>query len=155
MSRILKLSVIAIGAALIAFAPAPPASAAPQRGVVVVRGAYGGGFYGRGFYGGGFYGPGFYGPGWGWYGGWYGPGWYGPRAYYGPRAGQVKIDTKIKGNSVYVDGGFAGVTGKLKKFPLKPGNHDIEVRDRSGHAFYQERVHVIPGKTIKIYADQG
>lgn len=151
MSKILRLSVIAMAAALMALAPAAPvASAAPQRGVIVARGFYGGGFYGRGFYGGGFYGPGL-----GWYGGWYGPGWYGPRYYYGPRAGEVKIDTKIKGNSIYVDGGFAGVTGKLKKFPLRPGNHNIEVRDRSGHAFYQERVHVIPGKTIKIHPDQG
>src|SRR5579863_9623103 len=73
-------------------------------------------------YGGGWYGPGWYGPGYGyaWYGP--GPGFYGPR-YYGPAPGKVKIVTNIKGNSIYVDGGLAGYTGKLKKFDLRPGPH--------------------------------
>src|SRR6476646_3741594 len=54
-----------------------------------------------------------------WYGpSWYGPGWYYPggRAYLVPRPnlGKVKIVSKLKDLSVYVDGGFAGMTGKLK-----------------------------------------
>jgi PEGA domain len=117
----------------------PPASAA--RGFVVV--------------GGGFYGP----YGYGWAGpGWYGPGLYGPYAYWGPYgvapyAGQVKIKTNDKNAAVFVDGGYAGLAAKLKKFWLRPGTHNIELRDPSGHAFYQERVEVIPGKTLEIHAD--
>jgi hypothetical protein len=111
---------------------APAASAA--QGVVVV--------------GGGFYRP--YGPAW------WGPGWYGPA--YGPYAvvpytGQVKIKTNDKNAAVFVDGGYAGQAAKLKKFALRPGTHDIELRDPSGHAFYQERVQVIPGKTLQINAE--
>jgi PEGA domain len=75
--------------------------------------------------------------------------------YYGPYVrpeytGYVKIDTHLKGDAIYVDGGYAGVTGKLKKFPLRPGNHDIVVKDAEGRAFYQERVAVLLGRTTKI-----
>ena len=128
MSRIWKATLVALFALVIA---APAASA---RGRVLI--GYGG-----------FYGPAWYGPGW------YGPAW-GP-GYYGPyeRTGNVKIVTETKGNSVYVDGGFAGVTGKLKKFPLRPGTHTIEFRDAHGHSFYQERIQVILGKTIEIRPD--
>lgn len=105
--------------------------------------------------GGGFYGPGFYGPGW-WGPGWYGPAYYGPYgAYYVPGSaanavGEVKIDTKAKDAMVYVDGGYAGKVGNLKTFPLKAGEHDIELRDPSGHSYYQEHVNVLPGKTLKL-----
>ena len=69
----------------------------------------------------------------------------------GPPAGKVNIVAQRKGDSVYVDGGFAGVTGKLKKFPLRPGRHTIAFRDPSGHTFYQERIEVLMGKTIVIH----
>jgi hypothetical protein len=98
--------------------------------------------------GGGFYGPAYY--------GWYGPGWgpyWGPYGYAvvpHPNAGKVKIDTKMKDASVYVDGGYAGTVGDLKTFQLRAGNHDIELRDHSGRSFYQERVEIVPGKTIKL-----
>jgi len=65
----------------------------------------------------------------------------------------VKIVTNIKGNSIYVDGGFAGYTGKLKKFELRPGPHQIEVRDPSGHVLYAERVDVLMGKTVELHPD--
>jgi hypothetical protein len=97
---------------------------------------------------GGYYGPGFYGPAW------VGPGWVGPYGYvYGPNAGSVKIESKMKDAAVYVDGGYAGTVAQLKNFHLRVGNHDIELRDPSGHSFYQERINVIGGKTIKISPD--
>ena len=65
--------------------------------------------------------------------------------------GDVKIDTKIKGGSIYIDGGYAGVIGKLNKFQLPAGAHDIEFRDPSGHAFYSQKVQVMPGRIIEIY----
>jgi hypothetical protein len=105
--------------------------------------------------GGGFYGPGvgFYGPGW-WGPGWYGPAWYGPYgAYYAPGSattGDVKIDTNAKNAMVYVDGAYAGTVGSLKTFHLKAGDHDIELRDPSGHSYYQEHVNILPGKTLKL-----
>ncbi|HEV2352481.1 MAG TPA: PEGA domain-containing protein [Terriglobia bacterium] len=134
MKRILMASAIAL-LAVLSFAPV-----ASARGRVFIGGGYG------------FYGPRFYG---GWYGpAWYGPGWYGYGGpyYYGAyrNTGNVKIETHVKGDSIFVDGGYAGRTGKLKKFPLRPGTHTIELRDRSGHTYYQERVEVIRGRTIEV-----
>jgi hypothetical protein len=142
MSRYLKLSATAL-TVLLAFAIfAPVASARPG---VIFRGYYGPGFYGRAWYG-----PAWYGPRW------YGPGWYAPYGYApGPAVGSVKIDTKMKDAAVYVDGGYAGKVGQLKTFSLRPGTHDIELRDREGHSFYQERIDVIAGKTIKLTPDLG
>jgi len=105
----------------------------------------------RGFY----VGPGFYGGvGWGYYPGyWYGP-WYGyGPGYYVPNAGEVEISTKHKGDQIFVDGGFAGRTGELKKFPLRAGTHTIELRNADGQTFYQEKVNVIAGKTLKIKSE--
>ena len=79
--------------------------------------------------------------------------WYGPGYYYGPTVGEVQISTKQKGDQIFVDGGFAGLTGDLKKFPLRPGTHDIELRTAKGKTFYQERITVIAGKKIKIQSD--
>jgi hypothetical protein len=94
---------------------------------------------------GGYFGPAYYGPAW------YGPRWVAPYGYArGPVTGSVKIDTRMKDASVFVDGGFAGTVGQLKTFHLRPGSHDIELRTRNGNTFYQERVEVIPDKTLKI-----
>ena len=71
----------------------------------------------------------------------------------GPPVGEVKVVTKTRGDLVYVDGGYAGVTGKLKSFPLREGKHTIQLRDSSGHTVYSESVYVIAGKTAKVYAD--
>jgi hypothetical protein len=145
MSRMLKISAIAL-LALVCMVP----TASAQRGF---RGGFGGGF--RGGFGGPFIGFGYYGPGW-----FYGPGLYwGPYGYghYGYEgdgsaygAGHVKLDMQAKDALVYIDGGYAGLSGKLKNFPLKAGAHDIELRDPSGHTFYQERVNVLPGRTVDI-----
>jgi hypothetical protein len=106
-------------------------------------------FFGGGFRG-GFYGPAFYGPGYGWYGP--GPYW-GPYGYgYRPSqpTGSIKFETKMKDASVYVDGGYAGTVDQLKTFKLHPGNHDVELRSPDGHTFYQEKLNVVAGKTLKI-----
>jgi hypothetical protein len=99
---------------------------------------------------GGYFGPGFYGPA---YYGWYGPG-YGAAYPYGiaaiPYEGKVKIDTKMKDAGVFVDGGYAGTVGELKTFPLRPGTHDIEVRNPSGQTMLREHVDVLAGKTTKL-----
>ena len=122
-------------AGFLSFSPTPTAAAPPP--VVVSRG--------------------FYGPGW-WYGprrgwsGWYGP-WWGPPYVAVPATGTVKIKTQDKNAAVYVDGGYAGPAAKLKKFALRPGNHDIALRDSRGHTFYQERIAVIVGRTTEIHAD--
>lgn len=130
MKRILKYSAIA----LLAFVTFVPAASA--RGVVIVRPYVGFGF-GPVFY------PGFY----GYYGPWYGPG------YYAPNAGQVEIQAKHKGNQIFVDGGYAGLTGQLKKFPFHAGTHTLELRNAKGQTFYQEQINVIAGKTLKIKSD--
>ena len=99
---------------------------------------------------GGFWGPGWYGPGWSY--GWYGPGpaWgygYAPR----PNEGSIKFDTKMKDAGVYVDGGYAGTVSQLKTFHLRPGTHQLELRNSDGQTFYQEQVTVIAGKTLTIH----
>ena len=63
----------------------------------------------------------------------------------------MKIETHVKNEPIYVDGGYVGVTGKTKKLALRPGTHTIEVRDSREHRMYQERVYVIAGRTVKIY----
>lgn len=83
--------------------------------------------------------------------GFYGPGMYGPRYSYGQPSGSVKIITSVKGNSVYIDGGYAGLTGKLKRFQLQPGNHTIEFRDANARTFFQERIEVLVGKTLEVH----
>jgi hypothetical protein len=93
---------------------------------------------------------GYYGPGW--YG-YYGPGWYYPYgAYYTERPvlGDVKINTHMKDVSVYVDGGYVGPISKFKKFSLKPGNHDIELRDFSGRGIFNQRVQVIANRSVEL-----
>jgi len=93
----------------------------------------------------------------------YYPSWYYPYSYpypysYGwrqiyvsaPRMGTVKIQTRLKDAGIYVDGGFAGMTGKLKEFSLQPGNHDIEVRNASGQTLFHERIQVLLGKTVEV-----
>ncbi len=140
MKRFLTSAAIAL-LALVMLAPAAFARGFEREGGVVVVHPY----YG-------FYGPGFY-PWWGWGGGWWYDPWYGPAYYRGPNEGKVKIETKAKGNAIYVDGGYAGVTGKLKKFSLRPGTHTIALRDIKGHTFFQERINVIRGKTLKIHPD--
>jgi hypothetical protein len=131
----MKRLLLACAVALLALGTLAPAASA--RGVVVVR-PYVGFAYGPGFY------PGWY--------GYYGP-WYGPGYYYPPNAGWVQISTKQKGNQIFVDGGLAGVTGQLKKFPLRAGTHTIELRNQAGKTFYQEQINVIAGKKIKIQSD--
>ena len=97
---------------------------------------------------GGYFGPGFYGPA---YYGWYGPGYIAPYAAVpGPYAGEVKFDTKMKDAGVYVDGGYAGTVRKLGTFPLRPGTHDIELRNPAGQTIFQEKIDVLAGKTIKL-----
>jgi hypothetical protein len=125
MTRYLKLSMIA----LLAVMCIAPIASAHRRGFV-----------------GGYFGPGYY-----WGPSWYGPYWGGPYGYEtGPATGGVKFETKTKDAAVYVDGGYAGTVGKLKTFQLKPGSHDLELRDHEGHSFYQERIEVIAGKTLKL-----
>jgi hypothetical protein len=139
MTRFLRMLAIAL---LALFIIVPAASAQ--------RGGFRGGFYGGGW-GGGW---GWYGPGWGWYGPYWGYPSYGyGYGYYGsaPHYGDVKIVDAGKDAMVYVDGGYAGKVGDLKKFRLSTGDHNIELRDPSGHAFYQEKIDVLPGKTLEIH----
>ena len=164
MSRFLKVSAIA----LLALFFLVPAASAQRGGGFVGHGGFGGhgGFYGRGFYGGGYYGGGWgwYGPGWGWGWGGYYPYYWDGDPYYGygygygysaPPYGDVKITGAGKDAMVYVDGGYAGRVAQLKKFRLPTGSHNIELRDPSGHVFHQEKIQVLPGKTLEIQGMAG
>jgi len=70
--------------------------------------------------------------------------------YMASTFGYIKIKTELKDASVYVDGGFADKIEKAKKFALRPGTHDIQVRDSDGRTLFQERVAVIVGKTTEL-----
>jgi hypothetical protein len=137
MLRYMKLSAIAL-LALLTLAPMAEA----QRRVVIVRQPPVVVVH-RTYWGPGFWGPAWYDPFWGPY----------PYAYYPvPNTGEVKLKTDRKDAAVYVDGGYAGQAGKLKRFDLRPGTHDLELRDNENHTFFSERIHVIAGKTIKVDA---
>src|SRR5215471_21253 len=73
-----------------------------------------------------------------------------PPDYMATNFGYVKIKTDLKAALVYVDGGFADRVEKAKKFALRPGTHDIELRDSDGRILFQERVAVIVGKTTEL-----
>ena len=75
-----------------------------------------------------------------------------PPDYMAANFGYVKIKTDRKDASVYVDGGFADKVEKAKKFALRPGNHEIELRDSDGRTLYKEQVAVIVGKTTELHA---
>jgi hypothetical protein len=64
--------------------------------------------------------------------------------------GYVKFKTDLKDASVYVDGGFADRIAKVKKFALRPGNHQIEVRDTEGATIFKQQVAVLVGKTTEL-----
>lgn len=90
--------------------------------------------------------------------GWYGYGYgYGPfyglypyGAYYGvPNAGQVKLDTHVKDAQVFVDGAYAGTSGKLKTMWMRPGTYTIEMR-APGQAQFAEKIYVVAGKTVHV-----
>ena len=73
-----------------------------------------------------------------------------PPYYVQSNYGYVKLDTHRKDLAVYVDGGYTDRTEKNKKFALRPGNHDIELRDSDGQTLFSERVAVTVGKTTKV-----
>jgi hypothetical protein len=73
-----------------------------------------------------------------------------PVDYMSEHFGYVKIKTELKDAKVYVDGGFANRIEKAKKFALRPGNHDIELRDSDGRTLFKERVAVLVGKTTEL-----
>jgi len=73
-----------------------------------------------------------------------------PPDYMATNFGYVKIKTDLKNALVYVDGGFADRIEKAKKFALRPGTHDIELRDSDGRILFQEKVAVIVGKTTEL-----
>lgn len=70
--------------------------------------------------------------------------------YVPPSTGDVKLKTDLKDAAVYVDGGYAGKAGKLKKFPLAPGTHEVELRDSEGKVLFSQHVNVILGKTTEL-----
>lgn len=70
--------------------------------------------------------------------------------YMAANFGYVKIKTDHKDASVYVDGGFADRIEKAKKFALRPGTHDIELRDSDGRSLFREKVAVLVGKTTEL-----
>ena len=135
----MKKGLLVLAAALMTLAPASASAA--------VRGGFGFGFRG------GFVAPfgGWYAPYWGpyaYYGPYYGP-YYGGYWYAPPSSGSVKLDTKIKTAEVFVDGAYAGTTGENKTMRLRPGSHNIEIRE-AGQTHFKQQVYVAAGKTLHL-----
>jgi hypothetical protein len=125
-----RTAVALVAGLLLLLAP----SASAQRRRVIIR------HFNPYFY----YDPFFYGPYYPYY---YG---YGPMYVHVETVGYVKIETHLKDARIYVDGGYAGTVREAKKLPLRPGNHNIVLKDADGRPIYQERVAVFLGKTTKI-----
>jgi PEGA domain len=92
-----------------------------------------------------YYGPGWYSPFWGSY--------WGPGPYYAfPRAGEVKLDTKVRDAQVFINGAYAGTTKENKTMHLRPGNYNIEIRE-NGQTPFAEQVYVAAGKTLHLHPE--
>lgn len=114
-------------------------------------------WYGRGYpYGLPFaYGYG-YQPWWGFYD----PFWYSPWIHsglyrgfgQGPGMGEIKLNAN-KNASVYLDGAFAGMAGKLKSMWLEPGIYELQVTGTGGED-YRRKLYVLSGKTLQIKAGE-
>jgi hypothetical protein len=71
--------------------------------------------------------------------------------YYVPNVGELKVDPQHqKNDAVYIDGGYAATISKSKKFSLRPGNHELEVRNAEGQTVLKEQVAVSMGQTTKV-----
>jgi len=122
--RLLSIAVTLLVTGGLSLASAPQASAQRRRVIIVEPFPH---YYPWGFY----------------------PYPYAPYGYYG-NYGEVKVDTHRKDLAVFIDGGFAANTKHDKKFALRPGNHDIELRGPEGQTVLRENVAVIVGKTTKL-----
>jgi hypothetical protein len=95
------------------------------------------GYYPYGFgYSPFFYDPFFYSP-------FFAPGYYGGFSYSNGK-GEVKLSGAAKTAEVYLNGGYAGVAGKLKSMWLEPGAYDLSV------GTFRQRIYVLSGKSLKI-----
>ncbi len=109
---------------------------------VFVGGPFIGGYWGGPYWGAGYWGP---------YGYAYGP--YGAPGYYAfPRAGEVKLDTKVKDAQVFINGAFAGTTQEAKKMHLRPGSYDIQIRE-GGQTHFDQKVYVAAGQTVHLHPE--
>ena len=70
--------------------------------------------------------------------------------YMAANYGEVKIDPQHKFAEVYIDGGYAATITKSKKFALRPGTHEIDLKNSDGVTFYHQRVAVLVGQTTKL-----
>ena len=77
-----------------------------------------------------------------------------PLDYVSANYGYVKINAHHQRAQLYIDDGYADRIEKAKTFALRPGTHDIELRNSDGHPFFHERVAVIVGKTTKVDVPQ-
>ena len=79
--------------------------------------------------------------------------WYSypyPPYYMAANYGEVKIDPNHRFAEVYIDGGYAGTIKKSKKFALRPGTHEIDLKNSDGVTFYHQRVAVLVGQSTKL-----
>ncbi len=76
-----------------------------------------------------------------------------PPDYMAQNFGYVKLKAEskdAKNSAVYIDGGFADKLAKAKEFALRPGNHNIELRDSDGRTLLRQRVAITLGKTTEL-----
>lgn len=67
--------------------------------------------------------------------------------------GEVRLTRVPKDARVYVDGAYAGVADDLKRIWLDPGAYDLAI-EVPGHDPFPQRIYVLSGKTLKIFANQ-
>lgn len=75
-----------------------------------------------------------------------------PPGYVVQNYGEVKIEAhhEDKQANVYIDGGFAANLRDHHRFAIRPGNHNIELRNSDGETIYKEQVAVTIGQTTKL-----
>ena len=71
--------------------------------------------------------------------------------YYG--TDRENLCDEIRFTGFDVDGGFADKLEKAKEYALRPGNHNIELRDSDGRTLFREQVAVAKEQIAEFLDD--
>jgi hypothetical protein len=82
------------------------------------------------------------------YGMFYHPGYSGGFAYADGR-GRIRLEDPNRQDQVFIDGGYAGLAGELKRMWLDAGVYELEVK-RADQQVLKQKVYVLGGKTVKL-----
>jgi hypothetical protein len=63
--------------------------------------------------------------------------------------GEVRLENIAEDAAVFVNGGYAGLAGDLRKFRLHPGAYTLRI-EADGKEPFETRLYVLTGKTLRV-----